>query len=72
VILNLVIDAFEARGKAWCKVQDSGCRVQGVYELKLKVRIKSDNGKVMNDIEDNMPGLMLSLSNECKGTWRKH
>ena len=39
-------------------------KVQGMYELKLKVRIKSDNGKVKIKIEDNVPDLRLSISTD--------
>ena len=55
VILNLCNNGFDAMREK----QGSGHKVQGTeeYEPKLTVRTKSDNEKVMIEIEDNGPGI---------------
>ena len=53
VILNLVNNAFDAMRE---KVTGDGGSGTG-YVPKLTVRTKSDNGKVMIEIEDNGPGI---------------
>ena len=62
VILNLCNNAFDAmREKQGSGDREQGSRhkVQGAgeYEPKLTVRTRSDNGKVMVEIEDNGPGI---------------
>ena len=62
VILNLCNNAFDAMREK----QGSGHREQGSggYEPKLTVRTKSDNGKIIIEIEDNGPGIPEEIQNK--------
>jgi len=63
VILNLVNNAFDAMQGAGHKLErsdnpdPSGAQDAGDYEPKLTVRTRSENGKVVIEIEDNGPGI---------------